>query len=184
MQSAITIVTNALKNTRDNEPEHWQRCLVQRAGKEDGHLGSYFPHFNAAQLSEIIFQLVWEPYNHVDVQAPAQAFIARNFPGRFGMVQFGDIPEDGELELVASKEADKVELVWCNHNSKGIEVDYVVMLLWSDEHDGNLIMWTFHPGDPIKPQTFDRYANGHDQVGMKLSKDTASQLAPKWVKLG
>jgi hypothetical protein len=186
MSNPTTIVRQAIYNTKEQEPAHWRLCLENRSDTK-ARLGSYIPKHTPEQIDMLLERLQWEIYTHADVIEPAQAFIARNVRGRFGMMQIGDVPGSAVLKFITSKEKDKVEVVWEDHGTEGVEVDFLVLLVGPGDKDD--IVWTFHPGDPIRPSTVNRYwgklpLHSADQLGRRVSKEDAATVGIKWVKLG
>ena len=197
MSNANTVVAAAIANTKKASPSYWDACLIQRAGRSPNHLGSFFPGLTPTAVGKLIESLVWEPYTHADVVAPAKAFIAREVPGIFGMRQLSDVPANADLRLRPLQKVvegnSQVELVWerahqATDRSDFIKVDFAVLLLGPSMHDGDTV-WTFHPGDPVRPKTIDRFkrdVNGTitaDRTDHRISKNEAHKLGFNWVKL-
>lgn len=192
MKHATDIVRDAIAGTKAHYPWLWQACLEMRAGASPSKLGSYFPRLDEAALDKAICSLEWEPYTHPDVEAPAQAFIARAFPGRFGMAQLDTLPHDAAVRWDDSKDLGYVELVWdgyAAHSDVVPRVDFVVMLIGPSDpvapkREG-LFVWTFHPGDPVRPSRVKRHdRDGTDRHGTRTTRSIANALGVRWVKLG
>lgn len=180
-----TIVRQAIENTKRERPEHWKQCLVQRAGINPGHLGSFYEYLSESAVDHLIEQLIWEPYTHSDVMPGCQAYIAPA-SGLFGLMPLGDLPEDAELQWDDGKNTGMVELVWRAHGGQFMKVDFTTLIVGPlDASQPIDIVYTFHPGDPIRPSRIHRkFSDTGDRHGMKIDKASAARHGVRWVKLG
>ena len=154
---------------------YWAACLVQRAGKSPGRLGSFYPDLDPSEVDQALQAASWEPYEHPDVQAPATAFKAA-LPGIFGMVHLDTLPQDAQLQLVDPKATGVCEaaVVGGVSNLALLAVDFSTLLVGPGE-EGEVI-WTFFPGPPIRPSSL------KTEAGRILSWAEAKALGYEWVK--
>lgn len=187
MRDSTSIVRSAIANTT---ADYWIELCSMRAGRGESakRMGSFYPRLTGPQVERLIRTLVWEPYTHSEVKEPAMAFIARHAPGVVGVAQLADVPEDAELVWDDTKNTGNVELIWKGApDSAHTKVDYTVAIV--GPHDGKEIVYTFHPGDPVKPSQVDRHWGGlkqlhsSDRHQKKVSKKDAAALGVRWVKL-
>lgn len=135
---------------------HQRRCLAQRA---DGpqRAGSYFPGAVPEEVESLLMLAGWEEYSHPAVQSPAVAFKAM-IPGIVDLVPLADLIDPShEVMLLDPKGTGSVEACVRLSDSSGVPVEFTVALLGPGD-DGEIV-WTFFPGDPIRPSTIPAEGN-------------------------
>lgn len=180
-KSPTAQVIEAIGNTPS---EYWATLLCQRAGRGVGAeaCGSHFPRMSTSTLHSFLLQLVWEDYRHPAIAEPARGFVARSVPhvGVLGIMKLSDVPERAEMRWSDPKNTGTYELVLTVDDKRKLpEVEEIVMLLGPGDN-GRPVVWTFHPGAPIRPsQLTAEQVKPHATA----SKSEAAQLGIEWVKL-
>lgn len=203
--TATEVVRAALRST---DPEYLDRMYAMRAGESPERMGSYFPGVGPDGVRTLIESLEWAPYTHPAIEEPAQGFIASDVPGRMNMVHIDDLPEAADLEVSDPKNTPtkECEVVLRGSENKGRRVTHVTLLIGPSE--GRTVVWTFFPGDPVKPSAIPRHGEclrcegtgremdgergpclacegekAVDRHGRIVSKSQAKRLGVEWVKL-
>lgn len=159
--------------TRDNYGDHFGGLLTQRnPGPESS--GSVF---DAPQSAESLGAAEWTPYEHDAVQAPARAFRAP-IAGKVGLVALASLPADETVRLVDGHETGFVSVVADGVASQ--PVDFTVALVGPGDN-GEDIIWTVHPGDPIRPSSLEAT---DETSGKTLTAAEAIRLGFGFAKVG
>lgn len=153
-------VITAIKNT---PPDYFSRALSMRT--PEGRIGSYF-EMTPDQLKQALFQAKWEPYDPRDADGNpiikgARGYRATIEGGRLGMTTVESLPADAKLYLADVKGTGNwsVDTV----GAKGEPTNHVTMIV--GEAEGKQVVWTFHPGEPVRPSALDS-----SKVGQALSE--------------
>lgn len=170
--------TNRVRAALDRAGAYFTKCLEMRAGLSASALGSTYPRLHAEGLRAAIMSLEWDLYEHPEVKAPAVAFIARGFGGEVGVVPVSELASGCEIELSDPKETGFVEGVVRNWTFPRPKVDFTVAILGPDEK-GNETLYTFHPGDPVRPSR----APSKGLIGTVLTPSQAKDLGLSHVKM-
>jgi len=108
------------------------------------------------------------------VKAPCVAFQAA-LPGRFGLVELHTLDPFTKVTLADYKGTGTVSPVVCL--SLGPTVPTTTIIL--GPHEGEEIVYTFHPGDPIPPSTL----QAPDLVNQTFTAVGAMALGFVWAKI-
>lgn len=146
-------VRAALCNTRE---DYLRRCLAQRVPGDAGSSGSTFRVTDVEALLALLHTAEWEPYTHPAVLPGCTAFRAP-LPGELGIVDLHALPGTAPVVLADPKGTGH----WSAHVGREqltedlVAADFSVIILGPDESvpDGPEMVWTFHPGDPIRPSS-------------------------------
>jgi len=143
-------VRQAIENTERVDPGYFSSTVKQRIPQSGSAAGSIYEDMSEAELVAKLKSAAWKPYSHPSIGGPATGFSAQ-IEGRVGVVALDDIPEGSRLMLDDRKNTGQVSLV-LKGRSRGPRVGHTVILLGpAGQDDPTEIVWTFHPGDPIRP---------------------------------
>jgi len=159
----------AFTATRRLAPDYFEKCLVQRTSGA----GSGYSNFTPEALEAALLGATWETFNHPDVMEGCHAFKAP-LPGTFGLVDLSTLPVDNLVFLADPKGTGFVEAEV--EGSKGGQVAFTVIILGTEQ--GEEIVFTFHPGDPIKPSRLAK-----EGLWDKITVGQARELGFKWAKV-
>ena len=144
----------ARKNTTYVVPGYLEKTLRQRLACMPGAAGSVYEQFDDPEvLLSALLTEDWEPYSHPAIAPGCEAFVAL-IPGRLGIVTIADMPAGTPVTLDDKKGTGKVSAVV--RGVRGAEVDFTVLILGPEkDSEGHSyeVIYTFHPGDPIRPST-------------------------------
>jgi len=152
-------VIAAIDMLKEVDPSYYNNMFNQRLHGSPNAAGStYEGYANIEELISMLKNVQWESYNHPSVRPPAVSFKA-NLPGRLGLVEIDNLPDNVSLFLDDRKRAGTISLV-AKVNSSIVKTlaktDFTVIMLGpADKDDPREIVWTFHPGDPVRPNTVD-----------------------------
>jgi hypothetical protein len=162
-------VEAAIAATRLAAPGYFESCLTQRTSGS----GSSYSGLTPAELEVALVGASWEPYEHPDVMAGCSAFKAP-LEGTFGLLDLSTVADDFLVTLADPKGTGFVEAE-CTAG-RGGKVPFTVLIL-GQEKDVEVV-FTFHPGDPIRPSRLP--AEG--RVGQIITAKEALALGFKWAK--
>jgi hypothetical protein len=160
-------VISALKNTA---PEYLNRTIATRTPEH--RAGSYFD-MTPDRLKQELFKAKWTPYNPLDgdgnpiISGGARGYHATIAGGRLGMTSIDTIPDTAKLYLIDPKGTGKWSVSTIGASEP--HTDAVTMILGPDEASGKNVLWTFHPGEPVRPSMLDTATLGTlmDDAGVK-----------------
>ena len=166
--------------------DYLDSTIAMRAGKSGKAMGSTYP-LTSAELKARLLAAEWRPYSHPDIAPPAVGFESGDLGvGQFGMIAASALPQGAEVVLVDPKHTGYVEGVtflrqaW--NKQPGVRAllrtDRTTILLGPGD-DGAEVVWTFFPGEPVKPSRI--RAQGRE--GQKLPAWEAHELGLDWVKI-
>lgn len=139
-------VAAAVAATKEVAGDYWRACLAQRAGDSPGAAGSIYPGLSPEQVEAKLVSAEWEEYSHEAIMAGCVAFKAA-LPGQLGIVSLLTLPEDTPVVLDDRKNTGKVSATVSG--VRGETVQFTVIILGQEQ--GREVVFTFHPGDPIRP---------------------------------
>jgi len=148
MTNNNNFVAAAIAAMKENDRSYWDLTLAQRAGLSGQAQGSIYPGLTPEELEERLLQANWEGYSHPAIMEGCKAFRAE-IPGALGIVSLAGLPSDTKVVLDDFKATKKVSAV-----VQGVArpaVDFTVLIVGRDAEDAPWMVWTFHPGDPIRP---------------------------------
>jgi len=159
----------AIDNTRRLAPGYFEKCLEQRTSGS----GSSYADSTPADLEAALVGASWEPFEHPDIMSGCTAFKA-DLPGRFGLLDPTTVADDFMVTLADPKGTGFVEAE-CTAG-RGPKVPHTIIILGQEQ--GEEIVFTFHPGEPIRPS---RLAS-EGRVGQIITAKEALSLGFKWAK--
>ncbi len=137
-------VAIAIKTLRSLLPDYAERTLTQRQPGPES-CGSVL---DRALTWEELAALPWEEYiPPVGAQADCTYFRTTAIGGQLGVVNLTTLPVNSFVTLDDRKDTGKVSAVV--KGVRGAHVDFVVAIL--GEEQGQEVLFTFHPGDPVSP---------------------------------
>lgn len=162
-----TFVREAIENTKRTLPDYWQNTL---RGRLKGGVGSIYEQFySAKELEKALLDANWEETTHPAVSEDCRVF-RTNLEGRFGIVEISKLPADAVLVADDRKNTGRVAMT-----VKGVVGDIVpYTYLITGKEDGVDVVFTFHPGEPIRPSIVEVKDLNH---GAKVSKAYAKELS-------
>jgi hypothetical protein len=156
------------------------KVLGQRAHGAPGQAGSHFvPGLDARALLGELMLADWTPYDHADVVHGAKAFRAP-VPGHVGVVHVSTLDPSTSITIVSPKGLPGGQAAAVVDAGLLPAVDFSVALVG---HGGELgvddsVLWTVHPGDPVRPTELPA-----ELVGRDIPMSKAIALGAQWVKL-
>lgn len=153
-------VQAAIQNTPE---EYLSQMFNMRSAHHPENAGSVLdkhPH----EIRDVLMSASWEPHDHPDIQSPASGFKA-NIPGRMGIVPLSSLDPSHPVDLEDPKGTGQVSAVASDVPGDRTQVGHTTMIL-GPRRDGNgEQVWTFHPGDPIRPSEVPASAAGGTTAG-------------------
>lgn len=195
----IQVVQEAIENT---DPVYWGQLCASRAEHDPAQAGSYFKSFEADHVNRLIRgcketgirPLLWAPYTHEAVKAPACCFIAPGVTNAFAnIVHIDAVPSEAVLVFEDPKNTGMVEAVW-EQESAGHRAGFVTLIIGpAPAEPHKMVVYTFHPGDPVAPSQVKRVVEVYDDdMQSTLAVDRhrtylraleAKELGVSWVKM-
>ena len=192
MALGTSIARGAILFSEKNDSEYFQNCLKVRS---TGRVGSWYEGFDPHTLREALVNAGWYPSFHPAVKEPGISFRVDNLPGRLGIVALVDLPDDTMLTLLDPKGGEEF---WTGERSVGATVSASrygleapsvghTTLIIGPSVPGDVksapTLWTFHPGDPVRPSEVGRMKDGEDLNGKVLSVAEARAMGFDYAKL-
>jgi hypothetical protein len=175
-QSASEIVKAAITNSKEKMSDYWGNTLKQRSVKSDMVAGSRYD-MSPEQIENALLNANWSPYQHENVKEPAKAYKANTgISGYEGIIKLSTLPKDKKVVLDDRKNTGKLSVVV--DGVLGKKVDFTVILI--GPHEGNEVVWTFHPGEPIMPSIVEA---GTDMNGKEITVQEAIEMGFEYAKL-
>lgn len=162
-------ISAAIAATRRLAPGYFEKCLAQRCG---GAGSSYT--LSPEALEQALQGAAWEPYEHPNVMKGCSAFRAP-LVGTFGLIALASVPEDARVVLADPKGTGFVEAECAGAQAETVGFSVIIL----GEEQGEEIVFTFHPGDPIQPSRLP--AEG--RVGQVVTAKEARDLGFTWAKV-
>jgi hypothetical protein len=172
-------IAQAIDATRriEHPRDYWVNTLKQRV-QGLGAAGSVVVGVeNVDELEKALEVAVWEKYSHPAVMAGTEAFITKDIRGQLGVIDLVDLPGDAVVRLDDRKNTGKVSAVvsgvW------GQDVDFTVLILGLEQ--GEEVVFTFHPGDPVNPSKVQATPGLH---GKTVTVKEALEMGLETAKIG
>ena len=161
-----TFVVEAIANTRKVLPEYWDNTLKARL---NGGVGSTYDQFDKVEeLEKALLTADWEETSHPDVMPGCRVY-KTSLGGRYGIVEISSLPAD--TLLVADDRKNTGRVAMTVKGIKGELVPFTYLIIGKE--DGIDVVYTFHPGEPIRPSVVETATLSH---GSKVSKAYAKEL--------
>lgn len=175
-------VKEVIETTKRLEPEHWAQLC--EAKSDDGKAGSYYPGSSPLDVAELVEQASWEPYSHVSIREPATGFIC-SIGGHVNVVPIVALRDDVLIHLVDAHfgvNLDDEHFAEAEAGiDAGVEVSWHSTMLIGPRTplDPTLIVWTFHPGDPVRCSSLP----AEQWHGKTISKQQALEAGLSYAKV-
>lgn len=172
-------VKAAILNTKMHAPDYFKKCLEQRLCNGQGSVTEFD---NIDKLEQTLLNSNWEKYKHPNIAEDCSAYITTSFGGFLGMIDINKLSDQLICRLTDIKGTGKLSLT-CYADSDRYPVDYNILIVGDDGYGP--CMFTFHPGEPLKPSTLS--ADGNNEFGLKegdtITVAQAKKFGFKYVKL-
>jgi len=163
-------IAKAIETTQRVVPGHFEKTVAQRAQLDKMSAGSVVENVTASQLEQMLRAAEWEEYSHDAVMPGCHAFKTQDIVGRLGVVPLSQLSDDIVVTLDDRKDTGKVSCIV--KGALGPKVDFTVIIL--GEEQGEEIVYTFHPGDPVNPS----------KIPMKIGMDGRQVTVKEALSLG
>lgn len=171
-------VRTAVETTNLHAPPALFRGTCRaRAGltsEPSGPVGSFYEGLTPEALERVIPALHWESYEHPAVAAGCAAFRAE-LPGFVGVVPLRSLDLSQVVTLLDPKSSGFVEAV-ADFDGDLPSSPFTVIIL--GQYEGREIVYTFHPGEPIRPSSV-----AADRDGQRVTVDQAVRLGLEYAKV-
>ena len=166
-------VGNAISNTKKLVPGYFENTCKNRLS---GGVGSIYDQFNSArELEKALLEANWTETTHPDVMAGCRVF-KTNLEGRFGLVKISDLSNDTQLIADDSKHTGKVAMTVKGVRGQIVPETYLII----GKEDGVDVVFTFHPGEPVRPSIVEVSTLSHGSI---VSKSEARNLGFDYAKI-
>lgn len=139
-------IRKAVETTRRLVPGYFEKTLEQRSSFSEKAGGSVYD-LHPEMLEAMLLAAPWENYSHPVVSPECTAYKAPFAPGRLGVEDLRSLPSDAVVTLDDRKNTGKVSAVV--KGVRGREEYFTVLILGLEQ--GEEVIFTFHPGDPVRP---------------------------------
>lgn len=162
----MDLIANAIDNTKRVVPGYFENTVRNRLS---GGIGSIYDQFETSEeLEKALLSADWEETTHPSVLAGCRVFKA-NLPGRLGIIEIDTLPDDVELIADDSKSTGNVAMTVKGVRGTVVPETYLII---GKEKDVDVV-YTFHPGEPVKPSIVSTSTVNHGSV---VSKREAKKL--------
>lgn len=179
MNKYTEIINAALDNIEKQNATYTDKMFAQRL--PGSGMGSVYPSFNSrAELEEAIRNANYEPANHPAIAPGCKAYITYDIVGEYGMVLIEDQPDNTMFVIADPKNTGKVSLV-LDGFEQGTRFATNQTWLIIGPNEGEDVVYTFHPGEPVPRATT---STEELPVGTVLTKSEALALGFNLAKVG
>lgn len=170
-------VNKAIINTNEYLHDYLIKTLQQRLATG---AGSCYEQFKTTdELLSAIKNADWEETTHPCVSPDCRVFKA-NLEGRFGLINIKDVCDDAVLIADDRKHTGYISVTIKGARGR-IEYDSYLIIGKENINGNNIeVLFTFHPGEPIKPSNIKVSNITHGSI---ISKKEAIKLGIKWIKI-
>lgn len=146
-ETIIDRIRQAVNNIKTMLPTYWEATVKSRTpGSSNGSV------FSFEDVEKVLFEDRvgdWVPFPECPNLLPGcTAFKLCNIPGHLGIINLEVLDGSVMLDVVDNKKTGKAKCLLVN-GTKGPETDYATLILGED--GGKEVVFTFHPGNPIRP---------------------------------
>lgn len=167
------VISIAISNTKKLVPEYWENTCKNRLS---GGVGSVYDQFKSIEeLERALLSANWEETTHPDVMPGCRVFKA-NLAGRFGIAKISELSDNVQLIADDSKNTGKVAMTVKGIRGKIVPETYLII----GKENGEDVVFTFHPGEPIRPSIVEVSEVSHGAV---VSKCEAKKLGFDYAKI-
>ncbi|MBR2767082.1 hypothetical protein IKD67_03325 [Candidatus Saccharibacteria bacterium] len=161
-------VKKAIWNTEETLGDYFENTCKQRLA--DG-VGSIYDSINSTDdMSSALFAAHWKKTEHPDVMPGCQAYVTKDIKGgHLGLLRIADLPDDAAIIASDPKGTGKVSMTVSGEKGPEVEDTWLIV----GKEDGVDVVFTFHPGEPVRPSVVE-VKDCPD--GTKLTKEQALNL--------
>lgn len=169
-------VNSAIDATKEYLGSYFENTCKQRL---EGGLGSSYDGINSAEEMENALRSAnWIVAEHPDVMPGCTAYTTKDIKsGHFGLLKIADLPDDATITASDPKGTGKVSMVVSGEKGPEVEDTWLI----TGDEDGHDVVFTFHPGEPVRPSLVE-VENCPD--GKQLTKEEAIALGFDLAKIG
>lgn len=150
-------VISAINNTKNSLPDYWNNTCKNRL---NGGVGSIYEQFDSVEeLEKALLSANWEETTHPDVMPGCRVF-KTDLEGRFGLVKIDELPKDTKLIADDRKNTGKVAMTVKGIRGKIVHETYLII----GKNDDLDVVYTFHPGEPIRPSIVEVSEISHGSI--------------------
>jgi len=157
----------------EGKPSYWEQTLASR---QPNGFGS---RFLKETSTEEILSCNWESYPDCPNPQKGCSYYRAPISGILGIVRLSDLNPETKVSLSDPKSTGKVTPEIERSALPGVlgQVDYTVVIL--GEEGGREVVFTFHPGDPIRPSS----VPSEGRAGSCISVAEALSLGLEFAKI-
>jgi hypothetical protein len=151
-------IQNAIDSIKEIDLEYWNSTLTQRL---EGGAGSQF--INVSSIEELennIRGARWTKYEHPEISHGCTGFIAVDLKGFEGIIDLSELDPEKAVTLDDRKDTGKVSCVVKDVLKHFVDFSIIILGI-EDERE---VVFTIHPGAPIKPSTVVTEKGMHGKV--------------------
>ena len=140
------IINAIIDTTKKFFGEYFERTCAQRLASG---AGSIFEGINSVEEMEKALRTAnWSEATHPDVMPECKAYKTTDIEGgRLGLIRIEDLPED--VKIIASDPKGTGKVSMTVHGELGPAAEETWLITGMEE--GHEIVFTFHPGEPVRP---------------------------------
>lgn len=183
MKTTTEHVRACILRTKEHDPEYFKKCLEQRLatiGK-----GSFYQYTDPEVLEGALMIARWNKYEHPNIAPGCHAFISYSqcLCGFLGVVPLEILPAAAKCYIKDVKGTGTLSLCVKLLNGSRWPIEYTVLITGDDGYGE--CMFTFHPGDPLKPSTLSSDGSNEHRLkdGDVISAKRAMELGFKHAKV-
>ena len=161
-------VRSALAKTQTYLSDYFENTCKQRLA---GGVGSVYDGIEEiADMEDALYSAYWKKAEHPDVMPGCQAYVTKDIKGgHLGLLKIADLPDGAVITASDPKGTGKVSMTVTGE--KGPEVEETWLIVGNE--DGHNVVYTFHPGEPVRPSVVEVKDCPN---GTKLTKEQAIAL--------
>ena len=144
--AAQEAVKAALANSRRLMPEYWAKCVAQRS--KAASAGSFYD-LTAEEINAALDDSLWCEMKHPSIMAGCTAYATLIPGGHYGLVDIATLPDDAVLTCEDRKGTGMVSLTIHLEKDQAPKTDETWLIVGED--NGQQVVFTFHPGEPVSP---------------------------------
>lgn len=139
-------IQQAVRNIKTMLPTYWDATVRSRTpGSSNGSV------FDFEDVERVLFEDRigdWEVYeNCPNLLSGCTAYILRDVPGHLGIVDLEGLDETTVLDVIDNKKTGMAKCIVSG--ALGPKTNMATLILGEDQ--GQEVAFTFHPGEPVKP---------------------------------
>lgn len=139
-------IRTAVENIKSMLPTYWEATVNSRTPGSSN--GSVFDFNNVEQVLFVDRIGDWEEYGECPNLLPGcTAYVLRDVPGHLGVVELEKLDQELSLDIIDNKRTGKAKCL--AHVNIGPETRFATLILGEDQ--GQEVIFTFHPGLPVRP---------------------------------